>query len=89
MKTLKFPRHGLGTHPYRAAIVGAVAVMSIAGGALASTSATLVTGTYAYTSPSGPKTVTVDAHGTYPSKGTWTFTNRTWVSLSVARSHAS
>ena len=79
MKTLDVSQVGPGARRYRAAVVGAVAALTIAGGAQA-TSVAKVTGDYAYTSPSGPKTVSVDARGTDPSKGIWTFTNELGVS---------
>ena len=61
-------------------MVAAVASVTIAGGALASTAAARVTGTFEYTSPSGPKAVTIEAHGTDPVKGSWTLTNHLGVS---------
>ena len=42
--------------------------------AQASPSVAKVTGTYSYTSFSGPKSVSLSAHGTTPVKGTWSFT---------------
>ena len=41
--------------------------------AQASPSVPKVTGSYSYTSFSGPKTVSLSAHGTTPVKGTWSF----------------
>ena len=51
-------------------IVLAVVAASVA---QASPSVAKVTGTYSYTSFSGPKTVSLSAHGTTPVKGTWSF----------------
>ena len=82
MKTLAFPLQGPRGRRFRAAVVGAIAAVTIAGGALASTSVSKVTGSYTYTSPSGPKTVSIDAHATNPLKGSWTFTNQRGESLS-------
>ena len=42
--------------------------------AQATPSVAKVTGTYSYTSFSGPKSVSLSAHGTTPVKGTWSFT---------------
>jgi len=51
-------------------IVLAIVAASVA---QASPSVAKVTGTYSYTSFSGPKTVSLSAHGTTPVKGTWSF----------------
>ena len=53
-------------------LVTVLAVMA-ASVAQASPSVAKVTGTYNYTSFSGPKTVSLSAHGTTPVKGTWSF----------------
>jgi hypothetical protein len=51
-------------------IVLAIVAASVA---QASPSVAKVTGSYSYTSFSGPKTVSLSAHGTTPVKGTWSF----------------
>jgi hypothetical protein len=58
------------------AVVTAVAIATtLAGLATAAGSVDKVTGTYSYTSTSGPKTVSINAHGTEPVKGTWSFSS--------------
>ena len=82
MNRLAFPPDSPIGRRFRAAVVGAIAAVTIAGGALASTSDSKVTGSYTYTSPSGSKTVSIDAHAANPLKGSWTFTNQRGESLS-------
>jgi hypothetical protein len=60
---------------HRASVIAlaVVATAALATFAQAASSVDKVTGTYGYTSTSGPKTVSIDAHGTDPVKGTWSF----------------
>jgi hypothetical protein len=60
---------------YRASAItlAVIATAALGGLAQAASSVDKVTGSYAYTSTSGPKTVSIDAHGSDPVKGTWSF----------------
>jgi hypothetical protein len=64
----------MAAHPARVGAIGTVACLAglaIAATATAAAATDRATGTYTYTT-SGPRSVSLDAHGSDPVKGTWT-----------------
>jgi hypothetical protein len=64
----------MANHPARIAAIGAVACLTglaIVASTSAATPTDRATGTYTYTT-TGPRSVSLDAHGSDPVKGTWT-----------------
>ena len=69
-------------HRHRAGLSGAAAAavsvaLAVSWTAIGAAPVDRATGTYTYTSPSGHKSVLVDAHGTNPVKGSWKLTSAT------------
>jgi hypothetical protein len=78
------------TRPGRHRVAGALALvvagtigLAAAASAVAAAPVDRASGSYSYTSSSGPKTVSVDAHGTNPVKGSWTFKSRVVLSGTI------
>lgn len=57
------------------AVLAMTVAATLAGVTQATSTSAKATGTYAYTSSSGPKSVSIAAHATAPVKGRWTLTN--------------
>ena len=63
------------TRLVRTTFIIALAAAPATAGAVLAAPVGKVTGTYGYTSISGPKAVSLDAHAGVPVRGTWQFTN--------------